>query len=498
MTGKYILALDQGTTSSRAVLFGHDGQTAHSVSFEYTQHFPRPGWVEHDPDEIWETQKLAARTVLQQAGVSPGQVAAVGIANQRETTILWDKATGRPVCNAVAWQCRRTAPLCQRLKAEGLEAEVREKTGLVIDAYFSATKIAWLLKNVPGLAGRAARGEILFGTVDSWLIYRLTGGKVHATDVSNASRTMLFNIHSRQWDEDLLRHLDVPVQMLPEVHPSCHHFGVTAEEIFDGARVPITGVAGDQQAALFGQTCFQPGQAKSTYGTGAFLLMNTGSQAINSGNGLITSIAWGLGDEVTYCLEGSIFVAGAAIQWLRDQLMIIEKASQTEAMAQQLPDNGGVYFVPALAGLGAPYWDMEARGMIIGLTLGSNKENLARAALESIAFQTRDVFDCMAVDAGLRLEDVMIDGGAAANDFLAQFQADILNASVLRPEVLETTALGAAYLAGLGVGYWQGLGEIKANWRLSRAFEPQMDEPQRQELYSNWRRAVERSRAWSR
>ncbi|MBU0513194.1 MAG: glycerol kinase, partial [Proteobacteria bacterium] len=393
--------------------------------------------------------------------------------------------------------CRRTAPLCRQLKDDGLESTVRAKTGLVIDAYFSATKIAWLLQNVPGLAERAAQDEILFGTVDSWLVFCLTNGRVHATDVSNAGRTMLFNIHEQQWDDDLLRRLEVPRRMLPEVHFSSHFFGRTSPEIFDGVEIPITGVAGDQQAALFGQTCFKPGQAKGTYGTGAFLLMNTGPRAMTSRNGLITSIAWGLGDEVTYCLEGSIFIAGAAIQWLRDQVMIVDDVAQTEALAERLADNEGVYFVPALAGLGAPYWDMDARGTIVGLTRGSGREHLVRAALEAIAYQTRDVIDAMTADAGLPLGELMIDGGAAANDFLAQFQADILDATVLRPEVLETTALGAAFLAGLGVGFWTGLEEIKATWRLSRAFEPRMDEPQRQSLYSNWQRAVERSRAWT-
>jgi glycerol kinase len=494
---KYIMALDQGTTSSRAVLFDHDGRPVHSAAFEFTQHFPQPGWVEHDPLEIWETQKRAAQTVLAGAKVNPEQVAALGITNQRETTVLWEKDTGRPVFRAIVWQCRRTAPLCRQLQDEGLGPLVREKTGLVIDAYFSATKIAWLLRNIPGLAQRAAQGEILFGTVDAWLIYCLTGGRVHATDVSNASRTMLFNIHKRAWDDNLLRELDVPRAMLPQVFPSVHPFGRTSPEIFDGVEIPITGVAGDQQAALFGQTCFEPGQAKATYGTGAFLLMNTGPRAMTSTSGLITSLAWGLGDEVTYCLEGSIFIAGAAIQWLRDQLRIIDDSGQTAALAESLADNEGVYFVPALAGLGAPYWDMDARGTIVGLTRGSGREHLVRAALEAIAYQTRDVIDCMAADAGLRLTELMIDGGAAANDFLAQFQADILNATVLRPEVLETTALGAAFLAGLGVGFWTGLDEIKTNWRLSRTFDPKMDEPRRQALYADWRRAVERARAWA-
>jgi glycerol kinase len=490
------MALDQGTTSSRAVLFDHQGRPAHAAAFEFTQHFPRPGWVEHDPMEIWDSQLRAARTVLDRAGVSPDQVAALGITNQRETTVLWEKSTGRPIHNAIVWQCRRTAPLCQQLKDDGLETAVTEKTGLVIDAYFSATKIAWLLREIPGLAERAARGEVLFGTVDAWLIYCLTGGRVHATDLSNASRTMLFNIHDLDWDQDLLDRLEVPRSILPRVWPSVHPFGRTSPDIFDGHEIPITGVAGDQQAALFGQTCFEPGQAKATYGTGAFLLMNTGPRAMTSQNGLITSIAWGQGDEVTYCLEGSIFIAGAAIQWLRDQVMIVEDASATEAMAAGLPDNEGVYFVPALAGLGAPYWDMDARGIIVGLTRGTGREHLVRAALEAIAYQTRDVIDCMSVDAGLRLGELMIDGGAAANDFLAQFQADILDTRVLRPEVLETTALGAAFLAGLGAGFWTGLDEVKATWRLSRTFEPGMDETRREALYTDWQRAVDRARGW--
>ena len=493
--GRYVLALDQGTTSSRAILFDHGGRVVAVKNQEFRQIYPRPGWVEHDPYDIWHSQLQVAREVMQMAGVGPGDIAAIGITNQRETTLVWDRATGDPLHNAIVWQDRRTADLCGRIKDQGQEALFREKTGLVVDPYFSGTKIAWLLDNVPGLRARAERGEVAFGTVDTWLIWKLTGGRVHATDYSNASRTLIFNIHTCDWDDELLGILGIPRAMLPEARPSSGVYGETDPAVLDGA-IPIAGVAGDQQAALFGQACFSPGMAKNTYGTGCFMLMNTGRRAVPSQKGLLTTIAWGVDGTVEYALEGSIFIAGAVVQWLRDELKIIEKAADTEPLARSVDDTGGVYLVPAFAGLGAPYWDPYARGTIVGITRGTGRAHLARAALESIAYQTRDVLDAMQADSGIRLEALRVDGGAVVNDFLMQFQADVLGVPVDRPVVNETTALGAAYLAGLAVGFWESREQIQQLWQRDRRFEPQMDEATRQALYGGWQRAVERSRSW--
>jgi glycerol kinase len=493
---RYILALDQGTTSSRALLFTREGTVRATASQELTQIYPQPGWVEHNPREIWESQRLVAHQVMAQTQIGPQDIAAIGITNQRETTVLWDRHTGEPVGNAIVWQCRRSAPICQRLQQEGVERAVRAKTGLVIDAYFSATKIMWALEQIPGLRQRAERGEICFGTVDSWLIYQLTGGKQHVTDYSNASRTMLYNIHQCTWDTELLQIMAIPSALLPEVKPSSGLYGTTDAKVFGGKEIPISGVAGDQQAALFGQACFTPGSTKNTYGTGCFALMNTGSQPISSPSGLITTIAWGLGEDVTYALEGSIFIAGAAIQWLRDGLQLITHAAESEQLAGAVPDTQGVYFVPAFVGLGAPHWDMYARGTLIGLTRGSNRSHVVRAALEAIAYQTRDVLGCMQQDAKMSLSELRVDGGAAQNNFLLQFQADVLNVPVLRSAVTETTACGAAFLAGLGVGYWRSQDEIMHLWQEDKRFLPQMDHPRREELYQGWCKAVERSKAW--
>lgn len=497
MERKYILALDQGTTSSRAIIFDHSGGALHSVSKEFKQMYPKPGWVEHDPGEIWGSQKLVAQRVIEESNITPEQIAAIGITNQRETTILWEKTTGEPVYNAVVWQCRRTAPLCEELKKGGFAQEIQKKTGLICDAYFSGTKIRWLLDNVPELRKKAQKGEILFGTVDSWLLYRLTNGRVHGTDFSNASRTMLYNIYEKRWDSEILKELEIPVQILPLVFPSSYIYGETAPEIFSGVEIPIAGIAGDQQAALFGQACFYPGMAKVTYGTGSFLLMNTGQEAIPSQNRLVTTIAWGLGKDVTYCLEGSIFIAGAAIQWLRDELKLLSSAEESESIALSVTDNGGVYFVPALVGLGAPYWDMHARGLIIGLTRGSSRGHIVRAALESIAYQTKDVIECMKQDSKMVLQELRVDGGAAQNGLLVQFQSDILDSPVLKPRILETTALGAAYLAGLGVGYWKDFKEIESNWDLDKRYLPTMRLDERGKLYGGWKKAVERARNWT-
>ena len=496
MSDQYILALDQGTTSSRAILFGHRGEPVHSVSREFQQIYPRPGWVEHNPLEIWDSQRFAALEVIEESGIHPRQIAAIGITNQRETTVLWEKTTGNPVHNAIVWQCRRTAPLCTALQQDGFDREIQRRTGLVCDAYFSGTKIRWLLDNVQDLRKRAQRGEILFGTVDSWLLYNLTGGRVHATDVSNASRTMLYNIYERRWDAEILDRLQIPEEVLPTVFPSSHVFGMTSTGFLPGIEIPVAGMAGDQQAALFGQACFQPGMTKVTYGTGAFLLMNTGPEAISSRNGLLTTIGWGLGQEISYCLEGSVFIAGAAIQWLRDEMGLLSSAGESESVALSVPDNGGVYFVPALVGLGAPHWDMRARGIIIGLTRGSSKGHIVRATLEAMAFQTRDVIECMKADSKLSLRELRADGGAARNNLLLQFQSDILDTAVLRPKTVETTALGAAYLAGLGVGYWKDLEEIQTNWNLDKRFLPAMNLDQRARLCAGWDRAVERSKNW--
>jgi len=493
----YILALDQGTTSSRAILFDRSARVFSSAQREFRQIYPRPGWVEHDPLEIWESQLAVAREAVASAGVTTAQIAAIGITNQRETTIVWDRATGAPVHNAIVWQCRRSAPLCDALKAGGWERAVRERTGLVIDAYFSGTKIQWLLEHVPGLRGRAERGEVCFGTVDTWLAWKLSGGRSWVTDYSNASRTMLFNIHRLAWDANLCGALGVPERMLPEVRPSSCRYGRTTPDLL-GAEVPIAGIAGDQQAALFGQACFAPGMAKNTYGTGCFLLIHTGERAVTSKAGLLTTIAASPVDgKAEYALEGSIFVAGAAIQWLRDGLQVIADSAESERLAASVLDTGGVYFVPAFVGLGAPHWDMYARGTILGLTRGSTRAHLVRAALEAIAYQSREVLGAALADAGLTLEELRVDGGATANNLLMQFQADVLSTPVVRPVVKETTALGAAYLAGLAVGYWTSREEIAHNWAVDRRFVPQMDPTRREELFAGWRRAVARAAGWA-
>ncbi len=495
MADQYILALDQGTTSSRAIIFNADGRVVTALNQEFPQHYPKPGWVEHDPEDIWTSQINVARQVLSDKSLTAGDIAAIGITNQRETTIVWDKNTGDPVYNAIVWQDRRTAEYCDELRREGWEQRVREKTGLVIDAYFSATKVRWILNNVDGARQKAENGDLLFGTVDTFLIWRLTGGKVHVTDYSNAARTMLFNIRTLQWDSDLLQQLGVPRAMLPDVKPSSYVYGETASNILGGS-IKIAGDAGDQQAATFGQACFEPGMVKNTYGTGNFMLMNTGKDARESKTGLLTTIAWGLNNEVVYALEGSIFITGAAVQWLRDELKIIGNASETEQLATSVSDTGGVYVVPAFVGLGAPYWDQYARGTIVGLTRGSGRPEIVRATLESVAYQSRDVLQAMRGDSGLDIADIRVDGGMVANNFLMQFQADITNTTVERPVVAETTALGAAYLAGLATGYWQSQEEIARKWALDRAFRPNMDEQKREELYRNWKRAVERAKGW--
>ena len=494
--GKYIMALDSGTTSNRCTLFDRDGNICAVAQKEFTQHFPQPGWVEHDAEEIFATQLEVARQALQSIGATPGDIAAIGITNQRETTVVWNRHTGKPLCNAIVWQCRRTAAYCDQLKARGLTDSIRSKTGLVIDPYFSGTKIRWILENVPGAREQARRGDLLFGTVETWLIWKLTGGKVHVTDYSNASRTMLFNINTLQWDPQILALLDIPANMLPEARPSSCVYGHTSPELF-GAPIPIAGAAGDQQSALFGQACFQPGECKCTYGTGAFMLMNTGNAPVFSKNGLVTTIAWGLDGKVSYALEGSIFVAGAAIQWLRDELRFIESASDSEYMAKKVPDTNGCYVVPAFTGLGAPYWDAYARGCIMGLTRGVNKYHIIRATLDSIAYQVNDVLSAMEADAGMALTGLKIDGGAAANNYLAQTQADLNAAPVLRPRCVETTAMGAAYLAGLAVGYWKDTAEIQKNWSVDRIFAPQLEQAQRQKRLEGWKKAVARAAAWS-
>jgi len=491
-----VLALDQGTTSSRAILFDGSGRVLGIDQVEFPQHFPRPGWVEHDPHEILDSQLRAARGVLEKTGMAPAEVAAVGITNQRETALVWDRTTGEPIHRAIVWQSRQTAPLCEALRRRGLEAEVRARTGLVIDAYFSATKIRFILDAVPGAQERAERGELCFGTVDTWLVYRLTGGRVHVTEPSNASRTMLYNIHTGEWDELLLSELRIPRAMLPEVRDSSGLFGVTDTELL-GAELPIAGIAGDQQAALFGQSCLEPGRAKNTYGTGCFLLMNTGGEAPRSENGLVTTIAWRLGGRTTYALEGSIFVAGAAVQWLRDGLGVVSRADETEALARSVGDTGGVYLVPAFAGLGAPYWDERARGALVGLTRGTGRAQVVRAALEAIAYQTRDVLECVEGDSGIRAGSLRVDGGACRNDFLMEFQADILGIPVRRPAVLEVTSLGAAALAGLAVGFFRDPSALEGlTGEGERIFEPRMDAARREALYAGWKRAVERAREW--
>lgn len=496
MVKKYIMALDQGTTSSRAIIFNHEGEIVKVAQNEFTQYYPNTGWVEHDAMEIWGTQSGVAREVLETAGIRPEEIAAIGITNQRETTVVWDKTTGRPIYNAIVWQCRRTASICDELRTRGLEDYVRENTGLVIDAYFSGTKIKWILDNVEGAREKAEKGELLFGTVDTWLIWNLTRGKVHVTDYSNASRTMIYNIKELKWDEKLLAELDIPLSMLPEVKQSSEIYGVTDPRTFGGAQIPISGIAGDQQAALFGQACFEPGMAKNTYGTGCFMLMNTGSEMIPSKNGLITTIAWGIDGKVEYALEGSIFVAGAIIQWLRDEMKMINDAADSEYFATKVEDSNGVYIVPAFVGLGAPYWDAYARGTIVGLTRGANKNHIIRASLESIAYQTRDILEAMQDDSGIKLQTLKVDGGAVVNNFLMQFQSDLLGVEVHRPNIIETTALGAAYLAGLAVGFWSNKDEINQKWSVNRVFEPYMDEVKKESLYKGWKKAVSRSLKW--
>ena len=493
---KYMMALDSGTTSNRCILFDRAGRIVSVAQREFTQYFPQPGWVEHDANEIWATLLGVAVEAMQMAGAAAADIAAIGITNQRETTIVWDKATGEPVHHAIVWQCRRTSEYCDELRARGLTARFREKTGLVLDAYFSATKLHWLLENVPGVRERAAKGELLFGTVETWLIWRLTGGRAHVTDYSNASRTMLFNINTLDWDEEILAELNIPRSMLPKPLSSSGLFGTTDPSLL-GGEIPITGAAGDQQAALFGQTCFQPGEAKNTYGTGCFLLMNTGEKPVFSQNGLVTTIAWGLGEKVTYALEGSIFVAGAAIQWLRDEMKLIANAAESEAVAQEVVDTNGCYVVPAFTGLGAPYWDQYARGAIVGLTRGCNRAHIVRATLDSLAYQTYDVLNAMRADSGIALASLKVDGGASANNYLMQTQADVIGAPVLRPTCVESTAMGAAYLAGLAVGFWRDQAEIRKIWAVDRTFEPQLDAKSRDARLHGWHRAVQRAFDWA-
>jgi len=490
----FVLALDQGTTSSRAIVFDHRGQARGVAQQEFRQIFPEPGWVEHDPTEIWATQSAVLHGALATAGIGAADLAAIGITNQRETTLLWERATGQPVANAIVWQDRRTAGMCDQLRAAGHAPTFTAKTGLVLDAYFSGTKLRWLLDHVPGARARAEAGELAFGTIDSWLVWNLTRGSVHATDPSNASRTLLYDIHRGDWDDELLALLDVPRAVLPQIVPSS---GVLGHANLEGIDVPIAGIAGDQQAALFGQACHAPGLAKNTYGTGCFLLMNTGPKAVASRNNLLTTVAWKRNGITEYALEGSVFIGGAVVQWLRDGLKIIRQASEVEALARTVPDNGGVYFAPAFAGLGAPHWDAYARGTIVGLTRGATGGHIARAALESIAYQSADLLSAMEKDAGLALPELRVDGGATASNLLMQFQADLLGVPVVRPRVHETTALGAAYLAGLAVGYWKDASDVKANWQVDRTFEPSMARAQASEMRSRWEKAVERAKGWA-
>ncbi|AGA70746.1 glycerol kinase [Desulfitobacterium dichloroeliminans LMG P-21439] len=489
---KYILALDQGTTSCRAILFDRESHIVGVAQKEFTQIYPQPGWVEHDPEEIWSTQYGVIAELLARYHVKLEEISCIGITNQRETTVVWDKYTGKPIANAIVWQCRRTAPLCDELKEKGLEPLFKEKTGLVLDAYFSGTKIRWILDHVPGAQEKAEKGDLLFGTMDTWLVWNLTKGQIHVTDYSNASRTLLYNIKSLEWDEELLRLLRIPLAMLPEVKPSSYIYGKTAAEGFFGYELPLAGIAGDQQAALFGQACFEPGMAKNTYGTGCFMLLNTGEEVCESRHGLVSTIAWGMDGKVVYALEGSVFIAGAVIQWLRDELKLIETAADSEYFAGKVSDNGGVYVVPAFTGLGAPYWDMDARGAIVGLTRGSNKNHIIRAALESMAYQTKDILKAMEADSGLLLQLLKVDGGAVSNNLLMQFQADLLGVEVERPQCIETTALGAAYLAGLATGFWSDLEELKGKSRHDRSFEPRMSEELKEKYYQGWKKAVRR------
>jgi len=496
MEKKYIMALDQGTTSSRAILFDHNSEIVNVAQNEFKQIYPKPGWVEHDAMEIWGSQSGVAREVLETAGIRPQEIAAIGITNQRETTIVWDKKTGKPIYNAIVWQCRRTANICDDLKERGLEEYIKENTGLVVDAYFSGTKIKWILDNVEGAREKAENGELLFGNVDTWLTWNLTRGKKHITDYTNASRTMIYNIKELKWDEKLLEELGIPASMLPEVKSSSEVYGHTDPQTFGGAEIPIAGIAGDQQAALFGQACYDDGMAKNTYGTGCFMLMNTGEKMVQSKNGLLTTIAWGIDGKVNYALEGSIFVGGAIIQWLRDELKLISDASDSEYFASKVDDSNGVYIVPAFVGLGAPHWDMYARGTVVGLTRGANKNHIIRAALESIAYQSKDILEAMQQDSGIDLKELKVDGGAVVNNFLMQFQSDIRGVPVNRPSVTEITALGAAYLAGLAVDFWKDKDDICQKYSVDRTFKPEMDSEKSDYLYSNWKRAISRSLKW--
>ena len=491
---RYVVALDQGTTSSRAIIFDHDARIVAVSQREFTQHYPQPGWVEHDPMEIWATQSSTLTEALAKSGIHNDEIAAIGITNQRETTVVWEKATGKPVYNAIVWQCRRTAAICEELKERGLDNYVRENTGLLLDAYFSGTKVKWILDNVEGAREKAERGELLFGTIDTWLIWKMTNGEVHVTDPTNASRTMLYNIRDLQWDGHILQELGIPASMLPEVRPSSEIYGYTTRG--GGAHIPIAGIAGDQQAALFGQLCFEKGMAKNTYGTGCFLLMNTGETPVKSDSGLLTTIAVGPTGNVNYALEGSVFMGGATIQWLRDELRLIDDATDTGYFASKVKDSNGVYLVPAFVGLGAPYWDPYARGAIVGLTRGANRNHIIRAALESIAYQSRDVLDAMQKDSGIRLASLKVDGGAVANDFLMQFQSDIMGTTVVRPKLIETTALGAAFLAGLAVGFWKSTAELSDKFSIDREFEPSLPAEQREQLYAGWQKAVTRAQHW--
>ncbi|WP_316608494.1 glycerol kinase GlpK [uncultured Ruminococcus sp.] len=493
---QYIMALDSGTTSNRCILFDREGNIRSMAQKEFTQYFPQPGWVEHDANEIWQSQLSVAREAMRKLGATYDEIAAIGITNQRETTVVWDRVTGQPICNAIVWQCRRTSDYTDELKEKGLTESFRKKTGLVIDPYFSATKVRWILENVPSARERAEHGDLLFGTIDTWLMYKLSKGRIHVTDYSNASRTMLFNINTLDWDEDILSELDIPASMLPEVKPSSCIYGESDPEFFGGA-IPIAGAAGDQQAALFGQTCFEEGDAKNTYGTGCFMLMNTGEKPVFSENGLLTTIAWGLDGKVNYALEGSVYVAGAAIQWLRDELKLIDGSPDSEYFATRVKDTAGCYVVPAFTGLGAPYWDPYARGAIMGLTRGVNKYHLIRATLESLAFQSNDVLHAMELDSGIKTAALKVDGGASMNNFLMQFQADIMNAPVHRPACVETTAMGASYLAGLAVGFWEDKEDVRRHWSMEREFLPSMDEDRRREEINGWNKAVEATKGWA-
>ena len=496
MNNRYIMALDQGTTSARCILYDRQGRQVSLAQKEFRQIYPQAGWVEHDPMDIWSTQIGVAQEALLKIDATYENIDAIGITNQRETTVVWDRHTGEPIYNAIVWQCRRTAEFCDGLKAKGLEASFRSKTGLLIDPYFSGTKLRWILDHVEGAWERAKNGDLLFGTIETWLIWKLTDGKVHVTDYSNASRTMMFNIHTLQWDEDILKELEIPACMLPEVRPSSAVYGESSPLLFGGS-IPISGAAGDQQAALFGQTCFEKGEAKNTYGTGGFMLVNTGEKPVESRNGLITTIAWGAEDKVQYALEGSVFISGATIQWLRDELKILDNAAESEQMARMVEDTAGAYVVPAFTGLGAPYWDSYARGAIMGLTRGVNKNHIVRAALESMAYQTNDLITAMAEDMGHPLQTFKVDGGASANNFLLEFQANIMNMPVYRPQCIETTSLGAAYLAGLATGYWKNRDDILSNWQIDRVFQPDMNEEKRNELLDGWHKAVHCTFGWA-